>query len=403
MPNSILTNSVITKEALRILKNNLAFTAGVSRKYEDRFGIAGAKIGDTVNARKPARYVGSTGRVISAFEDHTETSVPVQLTTQFKVAVQFTSQEMLLNLDAFSDRVLKPAVATIANKVDADGLALYKKVFNSIGTPGTVPATAKLYLQAGQKLDESSCPVDGLRSLVVNPAMQVEIVDALKGLFQDSSKVAQQYRSGRMGIGLGFDWSMDQNVNTHTVGPLGGTPAVAGASQTGASLATSGWTAAAAARLKVGDVFTIANVFRVNAQTRQSIGVLQQFVVTADFSSAADGTGSVSISPPITVTGAFQTVNASPADGALITVVGAANATSPQGLAYHRDAFTLVTADLPQPNDTTEHAIANDPDSGLSIRFVRQYDITNDLNLCRIDILYGWAALYPELACRIQS
>lgn len=404
MSNVILTSSKITNESLMVLENNLTFAKGVTRNYDDQFGIDGAKIGDTLNIRKPARYLGRTGTAM-AIEDHTETSVPLVLNTQFGVDVSFSSKDLTLSIDEFSDRVTKPAMATIANKVDADGLLLaYQSVANAVGTPGTVPTALKTYLQAGAKMDYEACPRDGSRSLVIDPNAQVEIVDALKGLFQSSSEIKSQYEEGNMGLAGGFKWSMDQNIYTHTVGPLGGTPLVNGVPATGAtSIVTDGWTAAAAPRLKKGDIFTIANVYAVNPQSRQSVGQLRQFVVTADVSSDVAGNATVGISPAIVSTGAFQNVNALPADNAAITVLGAANAISPAHLAYHKDAFVLGSADLFLPKGVDMASRASSKKVGLSIRMIRQYTISSDLIPCRFDVLYGYKAVYPELACRIQG
>lgn len=402
MAQSILTISMITREALRILENNLTFAKGVNREYDDAFGIKGAKIGDTLNIRKPARYVGRSGTTLS-IEDQTETSVPLVLDTQFGVDVQFTSKDLALSLDDFSQRVLKPAVATIANKMDRDGMALYKDVYNAVGTPGTTPSALLTYLQAGAKMDFEAAPRDGMRALAIDPLAQATIVDSLKGLFQSSEKIKDQYEEGTMGLSGGFKWSMDQNVNSHTVGPLGGTPLVNGASQSGASLITDGWTAAAASRLKKGDVFTIANVFAVNPQSRASTGQLRQFVVTADVSSDGSGNVTIAISPSISASGQFQTVDSLPADNAALTVLGAANTVSPANLAYHRDAFCMGTADLPLPGGVDMAARVSDKQLGASIRMVRAYDINNDRFPCRLDVLYGWKSIYPELACRIQG
>ena len=402
MANTLLTISMITREALRVLENNLTFTKTVNRQYDDRFGVEGAKIGTVLNVRKPPRYVGRTGSAIS-IEDATETQVAVTLDTQFGVDISFTSEDLALKIDDFSKRFISPAVATIANKIDHSGLALYKGIYNSVGTPGTTPNALLTYLQAGVKLDDNAAPMDGDRSVCITPMMQATIVDALKGLFQQSSAIASQYRRGQMGTAIGFDWYMDQNCNTHTVGPLGGTPLVNGASQTGASLITDGWTASAASRLKEGDVFTVAGVYSVNPQSRQSTGSLQQFVCTADKSSDGSGNLTATISPSITVSGAFQTVTGSPADNAAITVIGAASTVSPQGLLHHKDAFTLAMADLPLPQGTDMAARVSDSQLGMSIRMIRDYDITTDKFPCRLDVLFGWATLRPELACRIQS
>lgn len=403
MANALLTASMITNESLRVLENNLTFAKGVNREYDGKFAQEGAKIGDTLNIRKPARYVGRTGATMS-IEDHTETSVPLQLTTQFGVDTSFTTKDLTLSVDEFSDRIVKPAMATIANKIDRDGLALYKNVYNSVGTPGTTPNLLKTYLQAGAKLDYEGAPRDGNRAAIIDPTAQVEIVDALKSLFQSGDQIKKQYEQGNMGLAAGLKWSMDQNVNVHTVGPLGGTPLVNGVPSQGATtLVTDGWTAAAAARLKQGDVFTIAGVYAVNPQSRQSTGQLRQFVVTADVSSDGSGNLTAAIAPAIQSTGAFATVDSLPADNAAITVLGAANTLSPANMIYHKDAFVLGCADLMLPEGVHMAARASDKQLGISIRMVRQYAITGDTIPCRFDVLYGWKAVYPELACRVMG
>lgn len=400
MANTNLTISMITREALRILENNLTFAKGVNREYDEQFARQGAKIGDTLNIRKPARYIGRSGTALSV-EDHTETQVALQLDTQFGVDVNFTSKELALDIDDFSDRILKPALATVANKIDYDGLSLYQDVYNSVGTVGTTPSSLKTYLEAGAALDKSSAPRDKMRSVVIDPDAQVEAVDALKGLFQSSEQIKDQYESGNMGLAAGFKWSMDQNVRSHSVGAYAGTPLVDGASQTGSSLVTDGWTSGAST-LNKGDVFTIAGVNSVNPQSREDTGVLQKFVVTAQVSDSS-GAKTISISPSITTSGAFKTVTASPADNAAITVIGSASASSRENLAFHRDAFVMGCADLQLPQGVDMAARVSDKQLGMSVRMVRAYDINNDKFPCRLDILYGWKTVYPELACRVRG
>lgn len=403
MPNSLLTISAITLETLRVLKNELTFTMNVSRKYDDKFAVAGAKIGNTIDIRKPNRFTVRTGRVVQ-LQDITEVSVPLTLDTQLGVDIIYTSAELLLSIDEFSDRILKPQVAAVANEVDRLGLAQYYKIANIVGTPGSIPNSTATYLDAGSFLDEEAAPRDGQRVIVMGPRMNASIVDALKGLFNAQNVISTQFRKGMMGRdALGFDWFMDQNIPTHTVGALGGTPLVNGASQTGASLITDGWTAAAATRLLRGDVFTVADVYAVNPQSRVSTGQLRRFTVTADSASDGSGNMTIPISPSIVVTGASQTVNASPANNAALTIVGAANTISPQGMAFHKDAFVLGCADLPLPRGTHEASRVADDDIGLSIRMISDYDVMNDAFITRLDMLIGWAVLYQELATRIAS
>lgn len=402
MSNTLLTISMITREAAMVLENNLTFAKHVNRDYDDKYAIEGAKIGDTVNVRKPPRYVGRTGQTLS-IENSTETSVPVQLTTQFGVDIQFSSKDLALNIDDFSKRFIKPAMAVVANKIDRDGLLLYQTVYNATGAPGTAPTDLDYFLKGNAKLADEACPQDGQLATVLSPWTQASMVQGLKGLFQSSSQIKEQYEQGNMGLAAGQKFSMDQNVYNHTVGPLGGSPLVTLAGSSGNTLVTRGWTSAAASRLKKGDVFTIAGVYAVNPQSRQNTGQLRQFVVTADFSSDASGNGSVSISPALTASGQFQTINAMPIDGAAITVLGAANTVTPANLIYHPAAFTLASADLPLPGGVDMAARLSSKKLGMSVRMVRAYDIVNDIFPCRLDVLYGWAAIYPELACRVQG
>jgi hypothetical protein len=402
MPNALLTISMITREAARILENNLCFAKQIRRTYSDQFAKSGAKIGSVLNIRKPAKYVGRVGRVC-AIEDVVETSVPLAMTTQYGVDMSFTSAELALSIDDFSDRILKPAVAVVANKIDRDLLSLYTTVPNVVGAAGTVPNALLTYLMAGVALDDNMAPRDMQRAVVVNPIQQATIVDALKGLFQSADQIEDQYEKGTMGITGGFKWCMDQNVWTHTAGALGGAPIVAGGSQVGSTLLVSGFSAAAAPRLKKGDLFTLPLVNAVNGQNRQDLGYLRTFTVTADVSSAADGTASIPIYPPITPTGAFQTVTASPAGSAPLTMLFTTGQKTAQALAFHKDAFTFASADLPLPDGVDMASRISDSQLGLSVRMIRQYTICDDAWPTRLDILYGFAAVYPELACRIIS
>jgi len=391
---------MITRESLRILKNELGFSKGVNRQYDDQFANSGGKIGQTINIRKPVRYTVSDGQALS-LQNQTDQSVALTLDSQKHVDFQFSSKEMKLNVEEFSTRYLKPAICALSNKVDLDGLGLYKEVYNSTGSAGTTPNTFAHLTDAGTKLSEFGTPIDDQRCIAFNPAASGSMADALKGLFQSQERIKEQYEKGLMGLAAGFRIKLDQNVRQHTVGAHGGTPVTNGASQTGASIITDGWTSGSTT-LKKGDIFTIASVNSVNPQSRESTGNLQQFVVTADISDTT-GDMTIAISPSITISGQYQTVDAAPGDGATITVIGTASTAYPQNLAYHKDAFVLGMADLPLPKGVDMAARAVDPDSGLSVRIVRDYDINNDTMPCRIDVLYGWKAVYPELACRIQG
>lgn len=401
--NTLLNIAMITREALRVLENNLTFTKQVNRQFDDKFGVDGAKIGTVVNVRRPPRYVTRTGQALN-LQDATETQVPVTLDTQAGVDLAFTSQDLALSIDDFSERFINPAVAAVANRIDQAGLALYKSIYQTVGTAGTTPIALLTYLLAGVKLNDSAAPLDGQRSLIVTPLMEATIVDALKGLFHQSAAIAEQYTKGQMGRAAGFTWYMDQNVASHTWGLQGGVPLVNGVPAEGATtLVTDAWTGAVATRVNAGDVFTLTGVFGVNPQSRQSTGALQQFVALADADSDGAGNLTINVSPALVSSGAGQTITAQPADNAPLTFLGTTLQVSPQGIAMHKDAFTLVTADLPLPRGVDMAARVSDKQLGISIRMVRAYDINLDRFPCRLDILFGWSVLRPELACRVQA
>jgi P22 coat protein - gene protein 5 len=406
MANQLLTISMITREALRVLENTLVFTKFVRRDFDDNFGKSGAKIGTVLNIRKPPRYIGRVGQGLS-IEDATETSVPLVLNTQRGVDIAFTSLDLALNIDDFSERFIRPAIANVANFIDYDGLQQYKNVFNEVGTPGTVPNALLTYLNAGVALDNQSTPRDRERSLVISPQMQATIVDALKGLFQESDEIARQYEMGTMGRTIGMKWSMDQNVPTQVVGLQGGTPITTSAvGQVGSSILTQGWTGTVVI-LNQGDIIQFTGCYSVNPQNRQSTGVLANWVVTANVTSAGGGTATIPIAGPgglgIVTSGPFQNASASPTASSTIFVNGASATSSPRGLAFHKDAFAMGCADLPLPGGVDMASRVSDKQLGMSIRLIRAYDINTDRFPTRLDFLYGWTTLYPELCCRIAS
>lgn len=403
MANSLLTPSVIAREALMAFKNKIGFTGFVNRQYSGQFAQSGAKIGNTVTLRKPPRFTVSSGPSLQV-QNVVEESTSLVLSNQKHVDFLFSSVDLTLTVDAFKERYLDNAVLALANQVDVDGMQLAgQQTANFVNTPGVSLNNILIYLQAQQKLDEMACPRDNMRGIFISPAEQPLIVDALKGLFQSGDKIAQQYESGMMGMGAGAQWYLAQNFWTRTNGLQGGTPLVSGASQTGSSLVTKGWSTSITGLLNVGDSFTIAGVNSVNPITKQSTGSLQCFIVTAIANSDSSGNATLSIYPSITTSGSTQTVTASPAANAAITLSGASAVTTRQNLLCHKNAFTLGTADLEMPQGVDFAAVANDPESGLSIRIVRDYDISSDTFPCRLDILYGWAAMRPEWSCRVQS
>lgn len=382
-----------------VLENNLVVAGKINRSYDAQFAQTGAKVGYTVQARKPNRFVGTTGPNLN-IENLTEGSVPITLDTQFHVDFTMSSADLTMVIDEFSDRYIKPAMAAIANKIDFDVANMAYNIANTVGVAGTTPNDIKALLDAGVKLDNEATPRDGKRTVVWDPATNGSMVKSAAGLFNAPSKISDQYGSGLFVPALGFDIGMDQNIRTYTTGTrTNGT--VSGAGQTGSSLLMTGL--GAGGTVAQGDVFTIANVFGVNPQNRQSTGVLRQFTVLT--AGTADGSGNltVSIFPAINTSASnqqYQTVSAGPAAGAVVTWDTAASTNYTANMAFHKDAFVLATADL---EDVSQFGAwgARRTHKGISMRIARQYAIGTDTVPVRIDVLYGVRPIYPELACRI--
>jgi len=406
MSNNLLTISMITNEALMVLENELTFSSEVMRSYDDQFAVTGAKIGATLNIRRPGRFIGTSGPALNV-EDFNETSSPLTLTTQFHVDTQFTTQDLALSLDAFSDRVLKPAVAAVANKIDFDGTTMAKlNTANIVGTAGTPPTSLLTYLTAQAYLDAEGAPRDGRRSCIIEPFTGATIVDSLKGLFVPNTSIGMQYAKGMMGRdSAGMNWKMDQNISAQTFGSYAGTATINTSTDTG--ILTTGWASTSSLTLSktgtftplVGDTFTIAGVFAVNPQNRQAYGSnkLRNFVITAISGNA------VTVSPAVISAGQFQNVSVTSPGASAVTPFNQAGAVSPQNIVMHKNAFVLGCADLDLPDGVVFAGRASDKDLGLSMRIVRQYTINNDSIPTRVDVLYGWAPLYAELACRVAS
>ncbi|CAM6005677.1 unnamed protein product [Sphagnum balticum] len=401
MSNTLLTTAKITNEALFVLFNELTFTRHINRQYDKEFGIAGDKIGKTINVRKPPRYLGRRTEALSV-ENSVESYVPLTLTTPYGVDVSFSNIDLTTSVDMFSERFIKPAMVALANNIDFDGIAQVQNVYQAVGTPGTTPSTSNIYLNAAAVLDYASAPRTD-RFICLNPTANATIIPALQGLFNPTAKISDQYEKGLMGKGaLGFDWYMDQNVVAHTTGTYGGTPVVNGAGQTGASLVTNGWTATTTV-LNAGDIFTIAGVYSVNPLNRTSTGQLQNFVVTANTVTDGSGNSTIAISPSIITSGQFQTVTASPANSATITVLGSSAGSFVNNVAFHKDAFAFACCDLMLPRGVHEAARASDEQTGISIRMVTAYDINTNFMPTRLDVFGGWVTLRPELACRVAG
>jgi len=389
---------MITRKALEILENNLVLTRNVNRQYDDSFAVEGAKIGSTLRIRLPDRALVTDGAALQVQDDN-EQYTTLSVASQKHIGVNFTSAELTMQLDDFAERVLKPRISQLASSIDADVANSYKSIYSSVGTPGTTPSTSLVLLQAQQKLNENAA-VMSPRYATVNPAANAGLVEGMKGLFNPTDTISRQFKNGMMGMGvLGFEEiNMSQSIKQHTTGDWGTTITVT------TTVATEGATSVAISftgsskTWNVGDVFTIAGVYAVNPQTRESTGSLQQFTVTA--ATSGSSTATLAVSPAIyTSANALATVNSFPQANAVVTMLGSAASQYAQNLVYHKDAITFATADLllPQGVDMASRQVHN----GISMRVVRQYDINNDRLPCRIDVLYGYSAIRPAMACRI--
>jgi hypothetical protein len=400
------------KEALMILENELTFAKNVNREYEDKFAVSGARIGATVNARKPPRYIGRSGQALQV-EGSVETFVPITITNQEGCDLSFSSQDLTLHIDDFKSRILQPAIATIANKIDYNGLQLYKDVFRYVnagagaatyGASGTLNGgTATLaqvhgqVLTAGAVLTESGVPMAN-RGIVLDPISQVSATTPMLTMFNPSSKISGMFDKGCIGNSvLGFDWATDANVAQFTPMATGSVTALTSAPASGAlSIAVT----STSGTVPRGTVLNIAGVYAINPQSRMTTGRLAQFVVTAD--TAVTTTGTLPIYPPYIPSGQFATCTGTPSGTAAVNILvaGAIGATpTSQNLAYHKDAFTLATVDLVLPGGVDFAERANY--KGLSMRMVRAYDINSDSFPVRLDVLYGYRTVYPELAVRL--
>lgn len=392
MANSILTIDEITNECLRLAHEKLSFIGTIDRQFDSSFGKNNGKIGDTLRIRLPAQYTRRTGSRVMDVQDAEEQQVSLVTATQDGVDMRFNSRELALDLTNFSKQHLEPAMAVLASGIESDVLqGVTQDVYNLAGTAGTAPADLAAVGAARAKLNQNLAPKDGMRAIQMDSVTMGTMVNGLKGLFQDSNQIKEQYREGMIGRTAMADFYENERVYIHTNGADHTSMTVNDAAiATGDSTVTF-----AGATMSVGTVFTFAGVNQVHPETKASYGHLQQFVVTA-----VNG-NDYTFSPALHSTGAKQNVSALPANGAAITAVGSASTAYTQSLMYHKEAFTFATADLPIMQNAEKCVVKNY--DGLSIRVWQDGDIRNDELLTRIDMLYGYKAIRPQWACRITS
>ena len=399
MPQSILTPTAVTREALRVLHQKLNFIGNINRTYDDSFAKTGAKIGDSLKIRLPNEYVVRSGATLST-QDTEEISTTLQVATQKGVDLNFTSTDLTLSLDDFSKRILDPAMSVLAANIEADALSMYKDVYNIVDQD-TAAFTWNTVLNGRKALNDSLAPMDNQRSALLSTESSVKLVDALKGLFQDGNEIGKQYREGKMGRSAGFDFYENTLLTSHTTGtaPKATSQTVNGAVTTNG--ATSLVLAGTTGTWKKGDIFTAVGCRRVHPESKADTGVLQQFVVTADSTGVAGQT--LNFSPAIYTSGGRQNVVAAGiANGVSLVKVAAGNGELIRGdMVFHKDAFAFATDDLIMPSGVDFSA--RESMDGLSMRIVRQYDINNDKFPTRLDILYGFKTIRPQLACRLHA
>jgi len=397
MSNSLLTIDKITNEAVRLWKNSNAFLQNIDRQYDDQFGNAGGKIGTSLRIRLPNDYTVRTGAALSV-QDTTEQKTTLTVATQKGVDVAFSSAERALSLDDYSERVLAPAINNLAGSVAADIISGSEAISNFNGkfdgSGNLLTPDASTWLGAGALLDQMSAPKAG-RKVLLDPLTQARTVTSLAGLFNPATGISKQYASGAMSNALGFDWLMDQTVLKHTTGAYGTLATVSGASQTGSTITVS----ALNGPLKKGDIISFAGTNSVNRITKTSNGTPMQFTVTADVAASATA---IPIYPALTPGNVqFATCDASPANGAAITVVTKASAVYRKNFVYLPQAATMATADLELPKGVHEAARATY--DSTSLRMVTAYDINTDRLITRLDILYGYTWVRPEWACVVPD
>jgi hypothetical protein len=392
---TLLTPSLISKDSLTMLTNNLVMAGRVNRQFEDQMG---AKIGTQLTIRKPNKFLVSEGAGL-AVQDINEPSTTITITNQSHIDFQFGTVALTLVIEEFRERYLKPAMEKLANRIDRGVLANIPSIYNEVGSVGVTPNAFSYVAAVAQRLDEEAAPQNE-RTLVLNPKAYWGICVGISTVYVQS--VAEPGFKGFIPNIANFEIYLDQNVPTQQTGTYSGNPTITGSGQTGSSLVSGGWTGNLATLLNVGDVFTVAGVNAVNPESLASTGSLRNFVVTATASSSAGGASTISIFPAITTSGPYQTVDSSPISGAAIVVIsGASGANLTKNIGFTRDCFGLVSVPLIMPEGVDFKA--QEVYKGISLRVIRAYDINADVMPTRIDVLWGSNTFYNELGCRLTN
>jgi hypothetical protein len=410
MPNSFFTTDKILSEGIMLLENEMVMGNAVHTDYSDEY----TTVGNTVNIRRPVQYEGVQDNIdiTGVREDIQQATIPVTMDKTFTVPVQIGAMERTFDFDRFSRDVLKPAMVRMKDTVETHIASKYSDFYHFSGTPGTVPGTFKALGEMGAILTDGAVPNSG-RVGFHSTGAALELADGLKNVYV-SNKAKTAFEEAEIGRYGGFTNYETVYAPTHTVGNYGGTPLVNGADQDvdyatakqtfTSTLATDGWTSNRTGVLRAGDVFTIAGVFAVNPVSFESTGRLQTFVVKADADSGAStGPATLTISPPIITDGAYQTVNAAPADNAAITVVsGTAQSQYKQSLMLHPQSIALVTRKLDIPSGS---GVKTTTKSGnkVTVSCTEFVDGNTLAQTFRFDILYKAETVDPRFGGRITN
>ncbi len=407
MANTILTMTQVTRAALVILHQKLNFVGSINRQYDDSFANSGAKIGTTLKIRLPNQFTVRSNATFTT-QAVSEQSTTLTVATQKGIDTEWTSADLTMSMQDFSQRILDPAMSVLAANVEADALSMINDVYQTIDNTTNVSMSMSTVVQARKRLQDALAPNDGQRTALLNTQDNADLVIALKGLFQDSTAIKEQYREGMMGRTGGFDFVENTMLNSLTSGTISAAPTapitvndtiVVGTATATLNLFVSGGAGAGVGTFVVGDVFTIATLNRLHPETKADTGVVQQFVVTAAVTLST--ANSVAISPSIVMGGARANVKTTVIGGQAITKLGTPGAVLRQSLFFHKDAFTFVTADLMLPKGV--HDAHRDVFEGVSMRVIQDYVLTSDTFGTRIDVLYGFKTIRPELAVKTFS
>ena len=408
--NTLLTISMISRDAAIVLGNTLDLAKRVNRDFDSDFGVKAAQIGQTINVRRPIRPTVRTGSVVD-IQAITETYSPLSFTNPVGTDYALTSQELTFSVEDYFDKVVEPSVQRIASAVESQGQSLITSFYGAVGTPGTaltggasgtaLPAITKALSLLNKNLAPNEA---GRKTLLNDPDFNAVLATSNLTYFHPGAEISKMYTSGYQGDFSSFRVFMNQLVQSHTNGTYGGSPIVASTVPsnstwgTTSTLSTSGWSSGATT-LNQGDIFTIAGVYMVNAMTKQTLNTLQQFVVTQTVSDTA-GAITMTISPAIVTTGGFQNVSAAPQVNAVITVLGASGATTQNALAFDRDAIMLAAKEL-MPYSVGLGKTTTDDQTRIPIRVQQMPDIRTNQEILRFDVMTAWGTLYDQLGVRI--